>query len=149
MVAFVDSRIAGVSDSQSKVVTPPIKVMTTVDVIFNVVGDIQILSLYSECYSANGAAASTLQYSVARYSDGGDNVIHVIQSKNASRPYGSHNSLRYSSTGKWNIGAGSGRSVAELVKMQVDAGIQRKRFKNIQLTHGEDIFWFDKMRVAI
>jgi len=31
--------------------------------IFNVVGDVQILSLVSECYTTNDATASTLQYS--------------------------------------------------------------------------------------
>lgn len=31
--------------------------------IFNVVGDVQILSLISECYTTNDATASTLQYS--------------------------------------------------------------------------------------
>jgi len=40
------------------------KVMVNGDTIFNVVGDIQILSLLSECYTDNNATASTLQYSV-------------------------------------------------------------------------------------
>ena len=40
------------------------KVMVNGDTIFNVVGDIQIVGLVSECYIDNGATASTLQYSV-------------------------------------------------------------------------------------
>lgn len=40
------------------------KVMVNGDVIFTVVGDVQILSLISECITANNATASTLQYSV-------------------------------------------------------------------------------------
>jgi hypothetical protein len=38
--------------------------MVNGDTIFNVVGDIQVLSLVSECYTDNNATASTLQYSV-------------------------------------------------------------------------------------
>lgn len=38
------------------------KVMVTGDIIFNVIGDVLIYSLLSECYTANNATASTLQY---------------------------------------------------------------------------------------
>lgn len=42
-----------------------IKVMTNGDIIFNVYGDIQIVSLVSECQSTGTAAASTVQYQSA------------------------------------------------------------------------------------
>ena len=84
---------------------------------------------------------------VARYSDGGENTIQVIQSKSAFRSFGdNHASLRYNSSGKWRIGAGRGGTVSELVKDQVSNGIQRKKFKDIKLTHGEDIFGLIKAK---
>jgi hypothetical protein len=39
-------------------------VMVNGDTIFTLNGDIQIMNLFSECITANGATASTLQYSV-------------------------------------------------------------------------------------
>jgi hypothetical protein len=50
------------SDPSSK--SPVANVMTNGDTIFTVTGDILIFGLASECYTANGATASTLQYSV-------------------------------------------------------------------------------------
>jgi hypothetical protein len=44
--------------------SPVAKVMTNGDTIFTVTGDILIYGLASECYTANGATASTLQYQV-------------------------------------------------------------------------------------
>jgi len=41
------------------------KVLTNGDILFNVYGDIQIVSLVSECISTGVAAASTLQYQSA------------------------------------------------------------------------------------
>lgn len=40
------------------------KVIVNNDLLFTVVGDIQIISLFSECYTTNDATASTLQYKV-------------------------------------------------------------------------------------
>ncbi len=40
------------------------KVMTNGDTIFTFYGDILIQSLFSECITSNGAAATTLQYSI-------------------------------------------------------------------------------------
>lgn len=54
---------SGIDLSDHTASTSP-KVMVTGDVIFTTVGDILVYSLCSECYSANGATASTLQYSV-------------------------------------------------------------------------------------
>lgn len=48
---------------RSTVKTLP-KVMVNNDVIFTVVGDIQLVSLTSECVTANDTTASTLQYKV-------------------------------------------------------------------------------------
>ncbi len=39
-------------------------VMVNGDTLFTMVGDVQILNLFSECISANDATASTLQYSI-------------------------------------------------------------------------------------
>jgi len=50
------------SDPSSK--SPVAKVMTNGDTIFTVTGDILVFGLASECYTANGATASTLQYQV-------------------------------------------------------------------------------------
>lgn len=59
------SRLQVSSDSADHVAKSTIaRVLTNGDTIFNVVGDIQILSLVSECYTANNATATTLQYSV-------------------------------------------------------------------------------------
>lgn len=40
------------------------KVMVNGDTLFTAAGDVQILNLYSECVTANGATASTLQYNI-------------------------------------------------------------------------------------
>ena len=42
------------------------KVMVNGDTIFTAIGDVQILSLVSECYTANDATASTLQYAITK-----------------------------------------------------------------------------------
>jgi len=54
--------LAGNDNKLSKSLAP--KVLVNGDVLFTVVGDILVNSLISECYTANDATASTLQYSV-------------------------------------------------------------------------------------
>lgn len=63
MSVNINSKISGdgISDHVAKTGA---KVMVNGDTLFNVHGDIQILSLISECYTDNNATASTLQYSV-------------------------------------------------------------------------------------
>jgi hypothetical protein len=59
----VNSVTSGV-ESSDHVVQSSAKVMVNGDVLFNVVGDIGIRYIVSECYTANNATASTVQYSV-------------------------------------------------------------------------------------
>lgn len=63
MAVAVINTVNGNSDGTDHVVRTTEKVMVNGDVLFSVVGDIQLLSLVSECYTANNATASTLQYS--------------------------------------------------------------------------------------
>lgn len=62
MSAMVNNNAAGIVGSTDHLAKTAAKVMVTADGLFTAVGDVQILSLHSECYSANGATASTLQY---------------------------------------------------------------------------------------
>jgi hypothetical protein len=65
MGSSLNSLIAGkrTSNPETSVTSQP-AVMVNGDIIFNVVGDIQLLNLVSECKTDNNATASTLQYSV-------------------------------------------------------------------------------------
>lgn len=54
----------GALGAPESVANSAIAVMVNGDTIFTVVGDIQIIQLYSECVTANNATASTLQYSI-------------------------------------------------------------------------------------
>lgn len=63
MAVTVNPTVAGQPVTDHIVNTTP-AVMTNGLVIFNIVGDIQILSLVSECYTDNGATASTLRYNI-------------------------------------------------------------------------------------
>jgi hypothetical protein len=62
MSSIVNNNAAGVVGTTDHLAKTAAKVMVTADALFTAVGDVQILSLHSECYSANGATASTLQY---------------------------------------------------------------------------------------
>jgi hypothetical protein len=42
------------------------RVLTNGDALFIAYGDVQIVSLLSECYTANGAGATTLQYAITK-----------------------------------------------------------------------------------
>jgi hypothetical protein len=59
MTVIINSAVAGLSDSDHTVKTGA-KVMVNDDTLFTVTGSIQILSLVSECVTANNATASTL-----------------------------------------------------------------------------------------
>jgi hypothetical protein len=61
-VALIRQDAVGSAD-KSQLVKVQARVLTNGETIFNVFGDIQLLSLYSECYTPNGAGATTLQYS--------------------------------------------------------------------------------------
>jgi hypothetical protein len=62
MAVILREQVAGQIATDHVVSTNP-AVMSNGLAIFNVVGDVQILSLVSECYTSNNATASTLQYS--------------------------------------------------------------------------------------
>lgn len=62
MAVTLRDEVAG-QTSTDHVVNTGAAVMSTGLVIFNVVGDVQLISLVSECYTTNGAAASTLAFS--------------------------------------------------------------------------------------
>lgn len=64
MSALVNTVVGGVSGNLSQAATTSAKVMVNGDTLFTAVGDVQITSLWSECYTANGATATTLQYSI-------------------------------------------------------------------------------------
>jgi hypothetical protein len=63
MTVIVNPAVAGQPITDHLASTSP-AVMTNGLVIFNVVGDVQILSLVAECYSNNNATATTLRYNV-------------------------------------------------------------------------------------
>ena len=63
MSIYLNENVSGVSSSDHITKTSA-KVMVNGDTIFTVIGDVQILSLVSECYTDNDATASTLQYSI-------------------------------------------------------------------------------------
>ena len=62
MTVTVNEVVAGQAVSDHVAVTGA-AVMSTGLIIFNVAGDVQILSLVSECYSANNATATLVAYS--------------------------------------------------------------------------------------
>ncbi|MDD4971844.1 MAG: hypothetical protein PHT07_20660 [Paludibacter sp.] len=55
---------SGVPDTSDHVASTTPKVMVTGDIIFNTIGDVLVYAMLSECYTANDATASTIQYSV-------------------------------------------------------------------------------------
>lgn len=63
MTSFTNSNMSGTPDSSGeRLATTESKVMVNGDTIFTVVGDILITNLVSECKTANGATATTIQY---------------------------------------------------------------------------------------
>jgi hypothetical protein len=52
----------GVSINSETTAQTPAKVVTNGDILFTIVGDIQIISLVSECFTTGTPAASTFQY---------------------------------------------------------------------------------------
>lgn len=61
------------SDSDHNMTTSR-KVMVDNDIIFNLSGDIQILSLRSECYTANDATGSRITYFIQSALDGATDI---------------------------------------------------------------------------
>lgn len=66
MGTFINTTASGgVAINSEATVQTSIKVATNGDILFTVVGDIQIISLVSECYATGTPAASTFQYQSA------------------------------------------------------------------------------------
>lgn len=63
MGVIVNPALSGSPQDSDHTAATSAKIMVSGDTIFTVVGDIQIVSLVSECQTANGATASTLQFS--------------------------------------------------------------------------------------
>jgi len=73
------------SDNDHLAKSTAAKVMVNGDTIFNVVGDVLIYSLLSECYTANDATASTLQYSVTNNTSSTSQTISAASATLASK----------------------------------------------------------------
>lgn len=63
MASYSNPNISGVDSGPTCAVTST-KVMVNDDVLFNITGHVIIRSILSECWTENGATASTLQYKV-------------------------------------------------------------------------------------
>lgn len=62
MATIINTNAASGIATTDHVVKSGAKVMVNGDQVFRAVGDVQITSLHSECYTANDATASTVQY---------------------------------------------------------------------------------------
>ncbi|MFA6040544.1 MAG: hypothetical protein WC733_03495 [Methylophilus sp.] len=87
MAASSISATSGI-DTSDHITNTTAKVMVTGDTIFNVVGDVIIYALLSECYTANGATASTLQYSVTNNTTSSSQTISLASASLASAAIG-------------------------------------------------------------
>lgn len=74
------------------------KTMVNADIIFRIVGDIQILSLVSECYTANDATASTVQYNFTNTTTATSQTLSNASTTLASKGIGSAMALAAAST---------------------------------------------------
>jgi hypothetical protein len=61
------------------------KVMVNGDTIFNILGDVLIYALVSECYTVNDTTASTLQYSVTNNDSATSQTISAASATLASK----------------------------------------------------------------
>lgn len=66
MAAFPNAAQTGTPVTQMPEISAvsAVAVLTNGATLFTAVGDVQILNLFSECITANGASATTLQYSI-------------------------------------------------------------------------------------
>lgn len=80
-------KAAGNQDSDHLASTTA-KVMVNGDVLFTSTGDVLIYAIMSECYTANGATASTLQYSVTNDTTTTSQTISAASSSLANAAIG-------------------------------------------------------------
>lgn len=72
-------------DNSDHVAKTTAKVMVNGDTLFNITGDVLIYALVSECYTANNATASTLQYSVTNNDSATAQTISAASATLASK----------------------------------------------------------------
>lgn len=81
-------KAAGNPESSDHLANTTAKVMVNGDAIFTTTGDILIYAILSECYTANGATASTLQYSVTNDTTTTSQTISAASSSLANAAIG-------------------------------------------------------------
>lgn len=72
-------------DNSDHVAKTTAKVMVNGDTLFNITGDVLIYALISECYTANNATASTLQYSITNNDSATAQTISAASATLASK----------------------------------------------------------------
>jgi hypothetical protein len=72
-------------DNSDHVAKTTAKVMVNGDTLFNITGDVLIYALASECYTANNATASTLQYSITNNDSATAQTISAASATLASK----------------------------------------------------------------
>lgn len=72
-------------DNSDHVAKTTAKVMVNGDTLFNITGDVLIYALVSECYTANNATASTLQYSITNNDSATSQTISAASATLASK----------------------------------------------------------------
>jgi hypothetical protein len=72
-------------DKSDHVAKTTAKVMVNGDTLFNITGDVLIYALVSECYTANNATASTLQYSITNNDSATAQTISAASATLASK----------------------------------------------------------------
>ena len=72
-------------DNSDHVAKTTAKVMVNGDTLFNITGDVLIYALVSECYTANNATASTLQYSITNNDSATAQTISAASATLASK----------------------------------------------------------------
>jgi redox-regulated HSP33 family molecular chaperone len=79
MAIIVNPSTSGNPQNSDHLAATTAKVMVNGDILFNIVGDVSIRYLYSECYTANDATATTMQYNATANA-----VSSVISNPSAS-----------------------------------------------------------------
>jgi hypothetical protein len=78
----------GLRDVSDHIAKTGAKVMVTGDTLFKSIGDVLITAIFSECYTANNATASTLQYSVTNDATATSQTISGVSASLASAAIG-------------------------------------------------------------
>lgn len=84
----VSYKAAGNPGQSDHVANTSAKVMVNGDALFDVHGDVLIYAVFSECYTANGATASTLQFSVTNNTTATSQTISAASASLANAAQG-------------------------------------------------------------